>query len=192
MLNAHDIICSRGGRTLFSGVSFSLKPGESLRLTGPNGIGKSSLLRLLAGLLSPVGGAIERSGRVALADENMALDTDLTLGMALHFWAKLDGADNHSLHRVMEYFQLDILAPVPVRMLSTGQRKRATLARVMASGAPVWLLDEPGNGLDDHSLACLGQAMSDHVKQGGVIVAASHFALPHAFTKTLNLNGVAA
>ena len=189
MLTASGIICARGGRPLFSGVSFSLKAGESLLLTGPNGIGKSSLLRLLAGLLPPAGGTINRSGRVALADENAALDPGMPLDRALGFWARMDGVDRESLSKAIASLGLEKLATVPVRMLSTGQRKRATLARVLASGVPVWLLDEPGNGLDNVSLAALGQAMAGHVKGGGVIVAASHFPLPHAFTATLDLSG---
>jgi heme exporter protein A len=91
----------------------------------------------------------------------------------------------------MERMALTSLADLPVRMLSTGQRKRAALARVIASQAKLWLLDEPGNGLDDASLTALGQAMDAHVAAGGAIIAASHFDLPHRFSQTLNLQDYA-
>ncbi|HWV13722.1 MAG TPA: ATP-binding cassette domain-containing protein, partial [Sphingobium sp.] len=147
-------------------------------LRGPNGIGKSSLMRICAGLLRPLAGTIERRGRIALADERLALDLELTLQEALSFWARLDGADERALDGALEAMALGPLGAIPVRMLSTGQRKRAALARVIASGAQLWLLDEPGNGLDDASLRLLGVAVDTHLARGGVVVAASHQPLP--------------
>lgn len=172
-LSFDRVACLRGGRLLFEGVSFALGPGDAALVTGPNGAGKSSLIRIAAGLLDAAAGRVEREGRVALADENAALDRDLPLGKALGFWARLDGRAE-AVAEAMDALGLTQLAPVPVRMLSTGQRKRAALARVLASGAPLWLLDEPGNGLDTDSLARLEAAVARHRASGGIVLAASH------------------
>lgn len=177
-LRLSGIACARGGRLLFKGVDLTLEAGGSALLRGPNGIGKSSLMRICAGLLRPVAGTIERRGRIALADERLALDVEETLRMALNFWARLDGADAAALDRALDAMALRPLADIPVRMLSTGQRKRASLARVIAGGAAVWLLDEPGNGLDDASLTLLGAAVTAHLAEGGIVIAASHQPLP--------------
>lgn len=178
------VACLRGGRLLFEGLSFDLAPGGAALVRGPNGIGKSSLLRLAAGLLAPAAGMVTRAGALALADENDALDRQAPLGRALAFWARLDRADPAA---GMAAMGIAHLAPVPVRMLSTGQRKRATLARVVSCGAAVWLLDEPGNGLDAESLGRLGDAMAAHRALGGIVVAASHqpLALDGAIEVTL-------
>jgi len=172
---------------LFAGLNFSLQAGESLLLRGSNGVGKSSMLRMMAGLLPCPHGTIERTGRFALADENLALDSGKRLMDALSFWVEVEGASRDMLERAMAHYSLTSLADIPVRMLSTGQRKRAILARTMASDAPLWLLDEPGNGLDSASLEALGAAMTMHLAQGGAIIAASHFDLPHSFTQTVDL-----
>jgi heme exporter protein A len=171
LLALEAVACLRGGRLLFEGLSLTLAPGEAALATGPNGAGKSSLLRLAGGLLPAAAGTVRRAGAAALADEGLALDTRATLGRALGFWARLDGGDAAA---GMEKMGLTRLAAVPVRMLSTGQRKRAVLARVLASGAPLWLLDEPANGLDAEGLERLAAAMAAHRAAGGAILAASH------------------
>jgi len=173
-LEFRHVACLRGARLLFEDLDFALAPGEAALVTGPNGIGKSSLLRLAAGLLDPVAGSVVRVGDVALADENPALDRQASLDAALAFWVRLDGGDRGDLGRGLDAMGLAHLAPVPVRMLSTGQRKRATLARVVASRAPIWLLDEPGNGLDVDSIGRLETTMAAHRASGGIILAASH------------------
>lgn len=180
LLAMRDVACRRGDRWLFSGLTLSLSAGEALLVRGRNGIGKSSLIRLAAGLLRPAAGTIDRHGAVALADELLALDLDRSLARALSLWARIDGADNHAVAQAMERLSITHLSDVPVRMLSTGQRKRAALARVAASGAPIWLLDEPGNGLDVDGVAQLGQLVADHLARGGAILAASHTPLPVA------------
>ena len=186
-LRLSGIACARGGRLLFRGVDLALGRGGSALLRGPNGVGKSSLMRICAGLLRPVAGTIERRGRIALADERLALDMEDRLQTALGFWARLDGADKAALDRAMDAMALGPIRDIPVRMLSTGQRKRASLARVIAGGAPIWLLDEPGNGLDDASLALLGAAVEAHLATGGIVVAASHQPLPVAAPVTIAL-----
>src|SRR5688572_30089926 len=144
-------------------------------VTGRNGAGKSSLLRLAAGLLRPAAGRVYRAAPLSLADDALALDPRLTLAAALGFWARLDGRQPSD---AMEAMGLAELSSVPVRMLSSGQRKRATLARVIASGTRLWLLDEPANALDEEGLVLLAGAMAAHRGSGGAILAASHQPLP--------------
>lgn len=187
ILRAEGIACTRGGRRLYEALSFAVAEGESLHVTGPNGVGKSSLIRQLCGLVPCSEGQIAVAAGLALADERSALDMDRPLRDALGFWAKFDAAPKEKVTEAITRMGLAAIADLPVRMLSTGQRKRAALARVIAGGARLWMLDEPGNGLDDASLAALGQAMDAHVASGGAIVAASHFPLPHRFAHTLNL-----
>lgn len=171
MLAFDRVALRRGGRLLFADLSFALGPGEALLVTGPNGSGKSSLIRLAAGLLAAEAGTVTRA-TAALADDNLALDRDLPLGRALGFWI---------VDPVAALDMVGLADFVPVRFLSSGQRKRATLARVMASGAPLWLLDEPLNALDKGAVRRLGDAMQRHRAGGGAILAASHTPLPGAW-----------
>ncbi len=164
----------RGGQLLFEDLDFVLEAGEAIHVTGPNGCGKSSLIRMIAGLLAPSAGRIERA-TVALADEGLALDRELPLGGALAFW------NGPKLGQAMTALGLDRIAEVPVRLLSTGQAKRARLARVMASDARLWLLDEPLNGLDRDGVTRLDTAIVGHRENGGAVLAASHVALSRAW-----------
>jgi len=169
LLHANGLALVRGGRLLFEGLDLHLDAGEALHVTGPNGSGKSSLIRLAAGLLRPAAGHIER-GTVALADDHSALDRELPVERALSFWTRDCGP-------ALEAMGISHLADVPVRLLSSGQARRARLARVVASGAALWLLDEPLNGLDADGAARLAKAIAAHRADGGAILAASHQAL---------------
>ncbi|MBC9034282.1 heme ABC exporter ATP-binding protein CcmA [Sphingomonas sp. JC676] len=176
-----NVACLRGGRLLFEGLRFALAPGDAALVTGPNGAGKSSLIRLAAGLLAPASGHVEGEGARALLSEATALDPELSLTAALDFWAGIDGRRG-TVPEALEAVGLTEIARVPVRLLSTGQRRRAAFARVVASGAPVWLLDEPANGLDTASVARLEGLIAAHRANGGIALVATHLpmALPGA------------
>lgn len=167
LLRFDDVTCVRGGRLLFSKLSLSVAPGEALHVAGPNGSGKSSLLRVAAGLLAPAAGSVERQ-RPALSDASLALDPELPLRRALAYW--IGGAAPEA----MAALGLSELERLPVRHLSTGQAKRASLARVAGSAASLWLLDEPLNGLDSASLGRVEALLAAHRSRGGAVVAASH------------------
>ncbi|WP_404335208.1 heme ABC exporter ATP-binding protein CcmA [Sphingomonas sp. MMS12-HWE2-04] len=181
-----DIGCVRGGRLLFEGLGVALGPGDAALVTGPNGAGKSSLLRIAAGLLAPAAGTVETEGTRALLAETSALDPELPLGAALGFWAAIDGRAG-AVGEALAALGLAGLEAVPVRLLSTGQRRRAALARVVASGAPIWLLDEPANGLDTVSGQQLEALIAQHRAAGGIALVATHLpiALPGAQAVTL-------
>jgi heme exporter protein A len=187
-LSGHDLGCIRGGRLVFSGVSFSVAAGKALVLTGPNGAGKSSLLRMIAGLIRPA------EGRVALEDGDPELSVGeqshyaghvdplkpaLTVTENLAFWTRfLNGAreaDEAALvERGLEAVGLADLARLPAGYLSAGQRRRLSLARVLAVPRPIWLLDEPTTALDAASQERLQRVMHTHLSGGGLIIAATH------------------
>jgi heme exporter protein A len=167
-LSAHDLAGRRGDRLLFRGLSFALGKGEALQIVGANGTGKSSLLRILAGLLRPFAGGVVREGTVALLDGRLPLDEHLALGQALAFWSRVDG--------VSETLDLGLnsLFDVPVRYLSTGQRKRAAVRQSHPHANGIWLLDEPLNGLDGPAAEALQTRVAGHCAGGGIAVIASH------------------
>ena len=171
LLAFHDVACARGGRMLFEGLNFALEAGGAVLVTGPNGVGKSSLVRVAAGLLDPVSGSVECGCLPALLSESPALDPELPLAGALGFWASLDGGD---VAPALAAVGLADLAEVPVRFLSTGQRRRAAIARVLASGSKLWLLDEPANGLDAASVTMLEGLIAAHRAAGGAVLVATH------------------
>lgn len=173
-LTARDLACIRGDRLLFSGLDLVLPPGGGALVTGPNGAGKTSLLRVIAGLLPAQSGAVDVAGRIAFAGEAAALDRTLPLFRALLYWARLDGCGADAVAQALDAMALSPIADVPVRMLSTGQSKRAALARVIAGSADIWLLDEPANGLDTDSRTRLETAIADHRAHGGIAIAATH------------------
>jgi heme exporter protein A len=177
LLRFEAVALRRGGRLLFEGLDLKLGPGEAIHVTGPNGSGKTSLIRLAAGLLRAESGLVERA-ELALSDEALALDRELPLRKALRFWTGAKGLDP-----AMDAMGLGQLSDVPVRLLSSGQAKRATLARVAASGVKLWLLDEPLNGLDGDGIERLETLIAAHRASGGAVLAASHGSLAGDWAK---------
>jgi heme exporter protein A len=187
-LSGHDLACVRGGRRVFAGLGFSVAAGQALVLTGPNGAGKSSLLRVIAGLIHAV------TGRVALEGGDAELSVGeqchyvghldplkpaLTVTENLAFWARfLNGAraadEETRIAQGLAAAGLEDLAGLPAGYLSAGQRRRLSLARVLAAPRPVWLLDEPTTALDAASQERLQRVMLAHLAGGGLIVAATH------------------
>jgi heme exporter protein A len=176
----------RGGRQVFAGLSFALAPGEILVLRGPNGSGKSSLLRLLAGFLPPAAGQIAWAGewvgldpaahraRLHHVGHTDAVKSPLTARENLAFAAALSGAPASAAAAGLEGFDLMPLAEVPARYLSAGQRRRLALGRLLTVRRPLWLLDEPGVGLDAASRERLERALAEHRAGGGIAVLATH------------------
>jgi heme exporter protein A len=179
---------------LFDGLDLWLNRGDGLRVLGPNGVGKSSLMRMVAGLLAPSPlladgrrtGVVHRCGSVALLDERHGLDESETLGRALALWARLDGPLPSG---VLARLGLGSLLDVPVPYLSTGQKKRAAFARLLGQRAAIWLLDEPLNGLDTTACTLIEALIAEHRAGGGTVIVASHqpIALPDA--AVLDLGG---
>lgn len=190
------LACRRGDRLVFVGLDFRLAPGEALVLRGPNGSGKSSLLRLMAGLSRPEAGRLAWAGEAVAADREAhadrlhyvghldAIKSALTVFENLAFWARLrhGAVGRGELDRALGRVKLSRLADAPARFLSAGQRRRLTLARLLAAPAALWLLDEPSVGLDDASLAVLEAMLADHRAGGGMVALATHtaIALPDA------------
>ncbi len=169
-----ELACRRGDRVLFRGLFAELGPGEALQVAGGNGIGKSSLLRIVAGLAPAFSGEVETTGAIGLVDERPALDPTHALGDALGFWQRLDGADAGESEAALARLGLEKILDVPVRYLSTGQKKRAALARLIGQKAPLWLLDEPLNGLDVHAVELTEAIVAEHCARGGIALVASH------------------
>jgi heme exporter protein A len=183
----HDLACRRGERLVFTGLSFRVAAGAALLLRGPNGSGKSSLLRCMAGLLAPV------AGMQTWDDQPIALDADahrcrlrylghqdavkpaLTVLENLALWQQLHGLhDAAAIGRALTGLGLERLAELPARLLSAGQRRRVALARLLASPAPLWLLDEPTTALDDDGVERFARMVGDHRASGGLVVLSSH------------------
>ena len=173
-LTASDLACRRGDRVLFRGLSLELRSGEACQILGTNGIGKSSLIRIVAGLMPAFAGSVAVEGQIGLIDERPALDPQLPLGQALAFWQRLDGSADSAPESDIARLGLANLLDVPVRYLSTGQKKRAALARLLGQNAAVWLLDEPLNGLDSDAVRLVEALAGEHLAGGGICLIASH------------------
>lgn len=184
--SGENLACRRGGRLVFTGLRFAVAPGEALVLRGPNGSGKTTLLRLMAGLTPPSGGHLMWAGEIVDDHETLAahlrfighldaIKPAFTVRENLAFWSAYWGAgDSPQIDAALDAFGLAPLSAFPARLLSAGQRHRLALARLLAAPAPLWLLDEPANALDDRSTAALTRAIADHRQKGGMVVLASH------------------
>lgn len=192
MFAGEDLACARGPRLLFTGLGFAVEPGGALVLTGPNGSGKSTLLRLMAGLIRPLSGALSWGGqpldgsdypisaRLAYLGYLDAIKPALTVRENLAFWAALADPREAEARASLALDDLGLadLAELPGRYLSSGQRRRLAIARILVSGAPLWLLDEPTVALDTDGVERLGRAVARHRDGGGMTVIATHAELP--------------
>jgi heme exporter protein A len=197
VLAAEDVAVFRGERLVFRDLSLRVPAGGALVLTGPNGSGKSTLLRLLAGLVRPAAGRLLWDGTDALVDlaghgrrvvylgHLDAVKPGLTVAENLRFAAAVSG---RPVLAALSAVGLQELADLPARMLSAGQKRRLALSRLMLSAAPVWLLDEPTLGLDTASIERFGGLLAGHRAAGGMVVAATHVALPLADAAELRLS----
>lgn len=214
-LIGRDLGCVRGGREVFAGLSFLARAGEALALVGPNGSGKSSLLRLVAGLAPPAAGTLELAGgdpELTIAEQahylghQDALKPSLTVGENLAFWTSFlggvrtdAGGSPAAAQKQPRSLSNDALAAVgladlaclPAAYLSAGQRRRLSIARLIAAPRPLWLLDEPTSALDAAAQARLAELMRAHLAGGGIILAATHGPLGLGATPELRLGAAA-
>jgi heme exporter protein A len=206
MLETHDLACLRGDRRLFRGLNLAVAPGQLLRVEGANGAGKTSLLRLLAGLALPAAGEVHWAGQtIRRQRESYAqallylghlggLKDELTAAENLQIEADLAGTPGVDAPRIaaaLADWGLARQARLPLRVLSAGQRRRAALARLQLTEAVLWILDEPFNALDVDAVAHLGRQIEAHLARGGLAVVTSHMDLPIAPAQLLSvrLNG---
>jgi heme exporter protein A len=182
-LSGRGVTCVRGGREVFSGLDFTAAAGEALAVVGRNGSGKTSLLRLIAGLLVPAGGSIGLAGgdaELTLPEQchylghRDALKPALSVAENLSFWADFLGGERFDAIENLAAVGLDHATHLPAAFLSAGQRRRLSLARLLTVRRPVWLLDEPTTALDAAGQDMFGGLMRDHLSRGGLIIAATH------------------
>ena len=182
-LSGRGVRCVRGGREVFSGLDFAVSSGEALAVTGPNGSGKTSLLRLIAGLLTVAGGSIDLEGgeaEMTLPEQahylghRDALKPALSVLENLSFWRDFLGGEPFDADKGLAAVGLDHATHLPAAYLSAGQRRRLSVARLLTVRRPVWLLDEPTNALDTAGQSLFAGVMCDHLAHGGLIIAATH------------------
>jgi heme exporter protein A len=195
-LTGDNLSAVRGGRTLFSGLGFSVDGGAALVLTGPNGVGKTTLLRIIAGLMPPAGGRIALEGGAAETPVGeqchyighlAAIKPSLSIEENARFWSGFLGGAPGRLDAALDTFGLEALRDIPAGYLSAGQKRRLGLARLMLAERPLWLLDEPTTSLDTAAQEVLTGVVNAHLEAGGMAVAATHMALGFANARELRL-----
>jgi heme exporter protein A len=200
-LSAIDLSCERGGREVFAGVSFAVASGEALTISGRNGAGKSSLLRTLIGLVRLAAGRLtldDGDPELSIAEQahylghQDALKASLSVAENLRFWADYLGGGSGTIDAPLEAVGLGGLAGLPAAYLSAGQRRRLSIARLIAVPRPIWLLDEPASTLDAVAQERLAGLMAAHLAGGGLILAASHGPIGLAHSQELRLDPSAA
>ena len=186
-IEAARLACRRGERLLFEGVAFTVVPGELLLLRGPNGVGKTTLLSALAGLVRPEAGSIAVAGRgeedrpgddLHLMSHLPAIKSRLTAAENLNFWADLFGGDRKLVAPALERVGLKHLAGLEAGHFSAGQTRRLALARLLVADRPIWLLDEPTAALDGEGERLVIELIDAHLRRGGIAVAATHHDIP--------------
>ncbi len=182
-LCAVDLACHRGGRDVFTGLSFAVSSGEALAITGRNGAGKSSLLRTIIGLARIARGSLTLEGgdpeltipeQAHYLGHQDALKPSLSVGENLEFWANFLGARQAQIRPALDAVGLEELTDLPAAYLSAGQRRRLSIARLLTVKRPIWLLDEPTSTLDAGAQSRLASLMRTHLSEGGLVMAATH------------------
>jgi heme exporter protein A len=196
-VNAINLTCRRGGREVFAGIGFRVAAGQALAVTGRNGAGKSSLLRLVAGFIRPAGGQLWLEGgdsELSIAEQahylghQDAVKPSLSVAENLRFWIDFFGGGAINVEDALESVGLGGIAELPAAYLSAGQRRRLSIARLLAVKRPIWLLDEPASTLDAAGKDRLTGFMQSHLAEGGLILAATHGALGLGVAQELSLD----
>jgi heme exporter protein A len=194
-LDVAGLSLSRGEVRLIADLDLALAPGDALLLTGPNGTGKTTLLRALAGFVRPDRGAVTHEGEpadtIGWLGHADGLKPNETLRQALRFWAGLHGTPRHAILPLLRLLAIDALIDRPAGHLSRGQQRRAALARVALASRPLWLLDEPAGPLDGTGRERLADLVGWHRGRGGIVIAATHQVLDWPGAKTLALSAAA-
>ena len=197
-ITVDNLAVRRGDETIFAGISFALSAGEGLAVTGPNGAGKSTLMRAIAGLLPLADGSVRCEGLVGeatlrssmhLISPLNAMKPGLLVSENLAFWQAMGGDAWMTPVDALDRFGMGHVLHSAFSDLSTGQKRRVSLARLFLNRKPVWFLDEPTSGLDAASEAVFADLLADHVGGGGLFIAATHLPLGKAASKTLRFGG---
>ncbi len=176
LLEVSDLSVARGGLRVLEGVGLALSPGQALVLRGPNGIGKTTLLRTIAGLQPPLSGVLRAAPEsLVYAGHADGIKPTLSVSENLRFWAHVFG--NREISAALEAYDLGALADRPAGLLSAGQKRRLGLARLLVTGRTVWLLDEPTVSLDRDAVAMFARSVTAHLATGGAALLATHIDL---------------